>query len=91
MTIKLKKNIKIATALIKGLGMVMHEGRRMMTKTTSDVRHAMRLIARANAMGGSNNSFSIGTLFQPVHSSPPKIVENGFWTVQRPMPKLSAS
>jgi hypothetical protein len=86
MTIKLKKNIKITTALMKALGMVMHEGKRMITKTIGDDRHAIILIARANTIGGSNNSFSIGPLFQPVHSSPPKMTENGFSTVHSPIP-----
>jgi hypothetical protein len=91
MTIKLKKNMKITSPLIKVLGTVMHEGRRMTTKTTGDVKHAMRLIARANAMGASNNPSNRGALFQPVHSSPPKTTENGFWTVHSPIPKPSAS
>jgi hypothetical protein len=90
MTLKLKKNMKIASALMKVLGMVMHAGRRINTEIATDDKHAIRLIARANIMGPSNKSF-LPYVFQPVHSSSPKTVTNGSSTVHSPIPKLSAS
>jgi hypothetical protein len=54
--IKLKKNMKIASDLMNILGRVMHEGRRMITETSADDKHAMRLNALANISGASKSS-----------------------------------
>jgi hypothetical protein len=56
MTMKLKKNMKIASDLMNVLVRVMHEGRRMITETTADDKHAMRLNALANNSGASKSS-----------------------------------
>jgi hypothetical protein len=83
--------MKITIALMKFLGMDMHDCRRMIKETIGDDKHAMILIARANVMGGSNASFIPYAAFQPVHESPPKAATNGSWTIHSPIPKLSAS
>jgi hypothetical protein len=64
-TMKLKKNMKTASDLMSILGKVMHEGNRMSTKTTSDVKHAIILNARANFIGASKSSFIPDLSFQP--------------------------
>jgi hypothetical protein len=47
-TMKLKKKMKIASDLKNILGRVVHEGRRIITQTTNDDKHAVRLNTLAN-------------------------------------------
>jgi hypothetical protein len=61
----LRKNMKIASDLMNILGRVMHEGRRMTTKTTVEVKHAMRLNALANFIFPSKKSIIPDLSFQP--------------------------
>jgi hypothetical protein len=63
--LKLKKNMNITSALTTLLGMVTHEGSRMITKTIGDDKHALRLITLANVKGVSKRSFIRSTSFQP--------------------------
>jgi hypothetical protein len=62
---KLKKNMKIASDLKNILGRVIHEGRKMITETTADEKHAMRLNALAKIIGGSKSSFIPVDTLQP--------------------------
>jgi hypothetical protein len=62
---KLKKNMEIASDLKKILGRLVHEGRRIITETTADDKHAMILNALAKFIGGSKSSLIPVDIFQP--------------------------